>query len=414
VKKLASLFASLILAILAGGCSGGGSSADYPANFRVVAGDGSVIVTWTPDPEVEYWIFYGPGEGITTTNWVASGGSVRAAATSPTVITGLTNGRTYSFTINGRKDGGPGGAGAPTQVAVPAIAGSTWYLGTALGTGTLNGVSNGTSTSGDSTVVVGSGGSIYSSIRAGDFVARTNPSAPADLNGVLYGAFGFVAVGTGGTVVYSSDATTWTAQTSGTTADLYGGTALASGIYLVGGAGGTLLSSTNGTSWVPNVSGTTSGLRSGVFGNGVFVFVGDGGTIIKSADTVNWTPATSGTTADLTGVAFAALSTTSASGETTVTNRFVAVGKSGTYLTSSDGTTWTAQTPFTTRDLTATVYGSQFVVVGKGGTIYTSADGLAWQVRTSGTTSDLNAVSRTLLGYAAVGSAGTNVSTFPR
>jgi hypothetical protein len=92
--------------------------------------------------------------------------------------------------------------------------------------------------------------------------------------------------------------------------------------------------------------------------------------------------------------------------------RYVAVGAGGTVLTSLDGTTWTAQAPLTTNDLTAITFGGQFVAVGKGGVILTSLDGLAWETRTSGTTNDLLAVTRTVSGYTAVGTSGTNVTSF--
>src|SRR5688572_25860363 len=120
VKKLALLLASFVLVLLAGcGGSDKGSSADPPADFRVQPGDGSVIITWTAEPETEYWIFFGVGPDINTTNWATRGGVAITNAISPRIITGLSNGITYSFTINARKDKGPGGAGAPTQIAVP-------------------------------------------------------------------------------------------------------------------------------------------------------------------------------------------------------------------------------------------------------------------------------------------------------
>ena len=69
--------------------------------------------------------------------------------------------------------------------------------------------------------------------------------------------------------------------------------------------------------------------------------------------------------------------------------------------------------------LASVAFGSQFVAVGAGGAIFTSVDGLAWQPADSGTTTDLNAVAFTILtahsigvGYAAVGNAGTNLTSF--
>ena len=73
--------------------------------------------------------------------------------------------------------------------------------------------------------------------------------------------------------------------------------------------------------------------------------------------------------------------------------KFVAVGSSGTILTSSDGTSWTSRTSGTSSGLNGVTYGkSTFVAVGSSGTILTSSDGTSWTSRTSGTSSDLYSV----------------------
>ena len=411
MKKLALLLASLALALLAAGCGGKGSSADFPANFKVTPGDAAVVVTWTAEPDVEYWIFYGPGEGITTTNWIASGGVVIPNVTSPRVITGLANGSTYSFTINGRKSGGPGGSGAPTQAVVPQIAGANWAAGDPLGSARLNAIATGNVATGNAVVTVGANGAIFTSIAGAATTASTNPAAPADLNAVWYASLGYIAAGANGTILYSTDATTWTVQASTTTAALYGGTSLGSGGYIAVGAAGTLLGSSDGQTWAAVASGTTENLYAATFGNSRYVAVGANGTIVTTADGITWEAVASGTPNDLRGVAFAAIGTT-IDGVTVVTNHFVAVGAAGAVLTSSDGVTWTVQPPITAKDLLAVVYGGQFVAVGKAGGIFTSPDGLTWQARTSGTSNDLAAIARTLSGYTAVGDAGTNVSSF--
>lgn len=411
MKKLALLIASLALAIVAAGCGGKGSPADYPADFKVTASDASVIVTWTAEPGVDYWIFYGPGEAITTANWALSGGSVITKATSPRVITGLTNGKTYSFTINARKDGGPGGTGAPTQVAVPQLAGANWAAGTPLGTGNLNGIAIGLGSAGRANIAVGANGTIFTSINDAAATTPANPAAPANLNAVLYGGIGFVALGDNGTILFGTDGTTWATQASGTTARLNGGASLSFGGFIAVGDAGTVVTSTSGTSWTLASAGTAANLHAVTLGSNAFVAVGANGTIVTSTDGVTWTPAVSGTTADLRGVAYTTTSTLV--GDTIlVQNVYVAVGANGTVLRSSDAATWTPLAPLSPHDLTAVVYGGQFVAVGKSGVIFTSTDGTSWTARTSGTTADLLAVTRTLTGYTAVGAAGTNVSTF--
>jgi predicted small lipoprotein YifL len=398
------------LALLLAGCGNKGSSESPPADFKVTAADGSAIVTWTAEPDVDYWIFYGPGANITTANWAVSGGSVVTKATSPRTIGGLTNGNTYSFTINARKDGGPGGPSAPTQVVVPRLSGGTWTVGTPLGTGNLTGVAGGNGALGYGNVVVGAGGAIYSSINQAAWTTPTNPAASADLNATCYGTLGFVAAGANGTVLFSVDTATWAAQTSGTTATLYGCASAGTSGFIAMGAAGTLLTSANGTTWTPLASGTTDHLYSATFGNGRYVAVGANGTVITTTDGTTWTAATSGTTRDLRGIAYAALADSAS--PTSFSNIYVAVGAAGTVLTSADGTTWAAQAPLSADDFTAITYGGQFVSVGKGGVIYTSLNGTTWEKRTSGTTNDLAAVTRTLSGYSAVGARGTIVSSF--
>ena len=112
----------LLLCLLApflAGCMKAGSSADSPPDFQVMAGDGAVTASWTMEPGVEYWLFYGETETISSTNWTEVGGAVVMNIQSPYRVAGLTNGATYSFAINGRKDGGPGGASSPSLSAVP-------------------------------------------------------------------------------------------------------------------------------------------------------------------------------------------------------------------------------------------------------------------------------------------------------
>jgi len=71
----------------------------------------------------------------------------------------------------------------------------------------------------------------------------------------------------------------------------------------------------------------------------------------------------------------------------------VAIGNSGTVITSSDGTAWDVQFSGTLNDLTAIVFQNGiFTVVGRGGTIMTSPDGANWTNQMSGTTFSLQAI----------------------
>ena len=108
---------------------------------------------------------------------------------------------------------------------------------------------------------------------------------------------------------------------------------------------------------------------------GLFVSVGKSGTILTSSDGTTWTNRrdTSVTTEDLYGVTYA-------------NGTFVTVGDN-IILSSSDGTTWTSGSSVS-GDLFNTVnYGNgKFVAVGQSGIIYTSSDGITWTSRASGTT----------------------------
>ena len=83
---------------------------------------------------------------------------------------------------------------------------------------------------------------------------------------------------------------------------------------------------------------------------------------------------------------------------------FIAVGNSGTILTSSDGITWTSRTSAPHHHLFGVSHGgSTFVTVGNGGTILTSSDGTSWTSRTSGTDQELQGITYGVSTFVAVG-----------
>lgn len=411
MKRFVLLIAALAISAMLSSCNKSSVSADAPPDFKAIPGDASVTLVWTAAPDVEYWLFYGAGSGITSTNWASNGGKAVINVKSPYTISGLVNNNTYSFTMNGRKNGGPGGAGAPTQVVQPRFAGTVWTTAAALGTGKLSGIS----ALSTSNVIVGAGGTIFTSAGGAAATAQTNPSAPADLNAVTYATLGFVTVGAAGTVVLSVDGITWTSKTSGTVADLYGVTTPGAGSYVAVGAAGTIIFSADGSTWTTRTSATTQALYAATYGVGRYVAVGAGGTIVSSTDGTTWLAAAVNTPNDLRAVALGTFLTTTGTGTTAVTttsNIFVATGAAGSLLTSSDGLTWTLRAPISPATINAVAFSGQFVAVGSAGNIYTSADGISWQVRVSGTTNDLNALARTSSGYTAVGAAGTNLTSF--
>lgn len=79
----------------------------------------------------------------------------------------------------------------------------------------------GVASSGYSFVIVGEGGTIYSSADTTQWSARaTTLGSRLSMTGVTHGDSGFIAVGVGGAIVTSPDGVAWTAQASGTTQHL--------------------------------------------------------------------------------------------------------------------------------------------------------------------------------------------------
>jgi hypothetical protein len=399
----------MAFAFLLASCGGDkGSSVDPPADFKVVAGDSSVIVTWTAEPETDYWIFFGPGTNVNRDNWVFLGGVVITGAVSPRIITGLANGTTYSFTINGRKNKGPGGPGAPTQIATPQVAGANWAPNAPLGTQRLNAVAATTLVTGFTVAAVGEGGKIFTSVNLAPMTERTNPAPGFALNGVWSGVLGFVAGGPNGTLLHSFDGITWTQRTSGTTQTIYAGAGAISTNYVAVGAGGMTLHSADAIEWTSQGAGDHD-LYGACYGFNRFVAVGAAGSTQYSTDGSNWAGGAVVTDKTLRAVAYALLP-----GPDGILNQnlFVAVGDNGAFQTSTDGQGWTLQTPFTTQNLRAITYGGRFVAVGEDGALFISTNGLDWTPQASNTTVNLNGVARQLTGYTAVGDGGTNISTF--
>ncbi|MGB7541925.1 MAG: fibronectin type III domain-containing protein [Burkholderiales bacterium] len=409
MKRIFACIAAVAAAALLASC-GNGSPASPPTDVSVVAGDGSVTVSWTMASEVEYWLFYAPASSITTDNWTSLPGSqVRTSVTSPRLVTALTNGATYAFTVNGRYGHGPGGAGSPSLAAVPRLAGAAWTAGTSLAATNLRGVAYGAAY-----VAVGDAGTMFSSPDGITWTPQIS-NVTTDLNAAIYGG-NYVAVGIGGVILQSSDSVTWTPRTSPTPSSLNAVTTNGGGVYAAVGAAGTIITSSDTVTWTPAVSGITpNDLYAVTYGNGLYVAVGASGTLLTSADASNWTlqAVTPSTASALRGVAYG-----SATVGGTATPLFVAVGDAGTLVTSPDGVNWTLQSPIGSSTLNAVTFGHQFIAVGNGGSIFTSVDGVTWPAATSvtpATSSNLYGVAHNATdpyGYSAVGAAGVNLSAF--
>ncbi|WP_435302842.1 beta strand repeat-containing protein, partial [Flavobacterium aestuarii] len=109
-----------------------------------------------------------------------------------------------------------------------------------------------------------------------------------------------------------------------------------------------------------------------IYANSLYVAVGGSGTILTSPDAVNWTTRTSGHTATLFSIAYG-------------NGKFVAVGNNK-ITTSSDGITWSSVASTTVFANTIYLSGvrfinGNFVMVGDFGAIATSTDGTSWTKR---------------------------------
>ena len=408
-SSIRQAFAALLVAVLVAACGGGSSAPPPTGGITVKPGDGTATVTWTMEPDVQYWVFYAPVSTnfpvVSTTDWInIPGAQAFINVKSPFVVSGLVNGYQYSFTINARKGDGPGGPGATAVTALPRPAGTVWAKGGDSGTNTLRAMTYGM---GADTLgyylAMGDNGSAYKS-NTGLTWTAVPTATTTQINANIYTLTRFMAVGNAGTIVYSTDMTTWTNAVSNTTENLNAITS--NGVLAVAvGNGGVIRTSPDGINWTAATTVPTTQNLYGVTyaANGYWAAVGAGGTILTSTNGSVWTQQASGTTANLRSATVQIIST----------YVMVAVGDAGTVLLSADnGTTWTTQTTGLTGNLLAvSSSSSQLLAVGAGGLVARSVDGKAWTTSVSGTTADLYAVMPGLAQYVAIGAGGTNINS---
>lgn len=417
MKRYIGFIAVAVLFSVAG-CGNGGHSAPPPTNVVVVAKDSRIVVTWDAVPGVEYWLYKAEGDGVTPENCISMPSCTTGlGVSSPSTVTGLTNGTTYSVSINGRIDGGAGGAGSVAVSATPRMAGTSWTAGAALTTSDLRAVTYGAVDT--KFVAVGAGGALYSApySSSGSMVwtVQTNPLPSTDLNAVNYDSYRtkYVGVGAGGAVISKTGtSTTWVTETSNTTNDLNAVASNTTGLTVAAGAAGTIVTSSDGSTWTERTSNTVNALNGVAYGSNLFVAVGAGGTLLYSTDGTTWsagTCASCGVT-DLKGVVYGATGTN--------TGVFIAVGTGGAVLTSPDGATWTPRTSISsvsavTLNAVAYTASRRFVAVGDGGKVYYSelaTPGTVWTQAVSSTATNLYGIATdATYDYSAVGVGGLNI-----
>ena len=411
----------IVLAVFLTSCGGGGSSATPPVGgLTATASGGRVTLTWAAEPGVTYWLLWAPTSAALDMDHPPAVHTWVTAVTSPYVLTGLTNGTTYAFAINGRTGNGPGGAQTPTQFAVPRPAGGTWNAVTSNGGATVNfkSLMVGTDSSAATDyIAVGDSGIFYSTDSQTWTLDSSANAVGKAFTSSIYALSTFFASTSSAPYVYTSTLPgTWTAPTTAPSGAV---NALASnGSRVVGvGPAQTYYSDDTGVTWqTGTINGAAPANLNAVTYNstlGLWVAVGTNGAVLTSPDGATWTAGTAAASQTLNGVY-------------SYGSYVIAVGEAGTVTlsSSSSGLSWSS--PATTVpsggavSLKAVTYdGTQFVAVGSGGAVYSSTDGAMWVNQTSlssastgsRTSQDLYAVLGTQVSYVAAGNAGTLIGS---
>lgn len=436
LNSLRLFLTALLLSLLVVACGGGkGSSAAPPTDFAVAEGNGQVTITWTATPGVDYWLMYAQTATPINIKSPPGGHIWISGVTSPLVIGGLVNGQPYSFAVNARIDGGPGGAQTASYTKTPRLGGSSWTAWSGLPTQEFKGLTYGVASDYSyNFLAVGTGAAIYKRADIGTDVAlwtsattATSPwldstgaasATPAvDFRASLYALGQFIAVGGNSTttnIFRSTDLAAWTASATAVTSGLNALATDATTVVAVGD-GGKLWWSTDGATWTEGTgSGTvvTSSLNGVAYlASGKWAAVGDSGVLLTSVDGKTWIRSTATLPAALVSISLRSIAA--------VGSNWVAVGDSGAIMSSIDsGLTWTdrslvgGQTFYAVNaSLTTNASLPQFLAVGASGVAYTSADGASWSSKSTGVAGNLYGLWGTATQYVAVGAAGVSLTS---
>jgi len=431
--RLKHVAAALLALSALNGCGNNGDSANPPAGgLQAAPGDGTVVVTWADDLNIDYWLFVSTDSKLTTENFsTLTDIRVIRSARSPYVLCGYPDGRTLYLAMNGRTGGGPGGPGTPTINSTLRAAGSAWTAGTAPATD-FNGAGYAPITTcvaaGLPTGIftaVGPNAAIATSPDGVTFTARVAPTGfTTDLNAVA--AFTtnlniptnpglkIIAVGAGGAAIVSTDSITWTVGVAfSAAAATLRSIAVNAGIFIAVGDGGVAQTTTDGVTWTARTSNTTANLQ-GIGCNGTAcIAVGDNGTILRTIDSgATWTvQAITGAPA-LKRVAYGNFNNNVGSA-TTAVNTWVAVGDAGAVMYSTDnGVTWTATTVAGATNFVAISYLTRFIAIDGAGNSFASLDGQTWTAPVPTGLAGPRGMSSNSIGFVAVGTGGGTASSF--
>lgn len=217
----------------------------------------------------------------------------------------------------------------------------------------------------DRFIALGDDGHLLYSTNGGDWTLVT-PSSDQNLNGITRGADRWVAVGEDGLVLVSTDARRWAAVTSTNRQQDFTSVAYGTGRFVAATDHHGLWTSTSGDAWEAVMDVGSQDLNSVAHLRDLFIAVGSSGTLLTSPDGLLWTSRPLGTSAPLLDLA--------ANPE-----RIVVVGGQAVAV-SEDGLSWMQVL------VPSDFYGShvafgngRFVATSVSGLHWISTNGLAWQ-----------------------------------
>jgi hypothetical protein len=292
-------------------------------------------------------------------------------------------------------------------------------------------------------LVLGGSGNLYIST---DGITWTNyTSGPSGVDCLVWTGSQYIAAGSGGAIATSTDGITWTARTSGTSDD-FQSLATNGSVTIAATDSGRLYSSTDGITWTSRGRPIVIRARQAIWDGSQFIVVGTHGTILVSNSTgTTWSVYLS--QVHMTGFAYSSS-----------LGRYAVCGDGeGTIQTSSNGTSWSATTPYSAGFpetpvgvawgdasgyfVGASSYGSGsvfystngtswsdtsspqsnpigigyannlFVMVGSSGALATSSTYTSWTTRTTGTTANLIDVAWDGSLAVVVGTSGTIITS---
>jgi Pectate lyase superfamily protein len=274
-------------------------------------------------------------------------------------------------------------------------------------------------------------GDVYKATTTSFVNVASVASGIENFTNIYYSNNFFIALTGSGGIYTSSDGTTWTSRTSGVSTGL-------NEVYydsvnkiftIVGDSGVILTASPSGglpqvTTWVSQTSGTTNNLLSiSQLSSTTWIAVGASGTILTSPNATTWTTRSSGVTVDLRSVTVADLGGG--------TYKAIAVGRGGIGITSSVGTTWTTalsnsatdptgatvsvgdlnQVIYLTFTTPSNVTYSYYIAVGDNGRLLLSSNSTTWYTKTTYTVSDFQGIAYSGTYFYAVGDIGLTYIT---